>query len=357
MPDLAFEFNIEKFYPIIGPLGVKLRGEIGAEANLAFGFDTKGLEDSLKSDNSDDIFNGFYIKDQISVDGDKPEFTLTAEVGAAGEINIAVASAGVEGGIRANAFFNVHDPNNDNKIRVDEIVTLFEDDPSCLFDTRGKVTAGLYAYYETLLKKRKEFGIGEIQLDNFDLGCHDTAGVILAQEIGGVWQLNMGPNAGNRGDNPDIDTKDGNEAFVVSNVDGTIYVSGIGLRKAYPIDSLITANGGLGNDIINIHPEITVSAELSGGVGEDKLYYRGSGTAKLSGGPDADEILGSQGNDELSGGPGDDRLLGAGGNDILRGGDDNDNLVGEEGNDSLFGEAGDGVQPTYVQNRTRCKVM
>jgi Ca2+-binding RTX toxin-like protein len=59
-----------------------------------------------------------------------------------------------------------------------------------------------------------------------------------------------------------------------------------------------------------------------------------------SGGPDVDELRGTEDDDTLRGLGGDDRLFGEGGEDDLFGGADNDLLIGGGEADRLFGEEG-----------------
>ncbi|HUE74281.1 MAG TPA: GEVED domain-containing protein [Pirellulaceae bacterium] len=94
--------------------------------------------------------------------------------------------------------------------------------------------------------------------------------------------------------------------------------------------SRIVALGLGGDDLIVVHPKITIDAEICGGSGNDKLF----------GGGGDDLLWGEDGNDKLYGGKGNDTLLGGTGNDILFGGHGNDLLLGEAGNDKLYGEAG-----------------
>jgi uncharacterized protein (TIGR03118 family) len=82
--------------------------------------------------------------------------------------------------------------------------------------------------------------------------------------------------------------------------------------------STIQFNGYAGNDHIEISPQITVTAILDGGAGNDHL---------VSGG----------GNDILLGGTGKDELNGRGGRDLLIGGDGKDTLIGGKGDDLLIG--------------------
>ena len=78
-----------------------------------------------------------------------------------------------------------------------------------------------------------------------------------------------------------------------------------------------------------------------------KFTVDNSGTDKITGSDDADEIIGVaanndrieglNGDDSLYGVLGNDTLLGGNGNDILSGGDGSDSLIGQIGNDTLYG--------------------
>src|SRR5688500_18369701 len=62
-PRLEFEFDYRKFCPVIGPLGVTLAGEVGAKADFAFGYDTRGLRQFVQGgfDDPSVIANGFFV--------------------------------------------------------------------------------------------------------------------------------------------------------------------------------------------------------------------------------------------------------------------------------------------------------
>ncbi len=72
----------------------------------------------------------------------------------------------------------------------------------------------------------------------------------------------------------------------------------------------ILADGGGGNDTIEMAPEISVPVYLYGGTGSDKLF----------GGSGPNHLYGQDGNDELFGGGSDDTLQGGDGADIIYGG-------------------------------------
>lgn len=239
MPALKFGFDYEQFFSIIGPLGVQLRGEIGANIDLAFGYDTFGLQQFATSNNpnSKDIFNGFFISDRIKANGtgaDVAEVVLNATIAAGAVIDLLLAKGGVEGGIQADVSFNLNDTDGNGKVRVNEILNLINKDPRCLFDTSGKLTAFLAAFYDTVVTGREEFGRLSAPLLDFTFGCRDTSGVVLAQIVApSVLRLNMGASAGARiiGD-----VADGNETFLVEHESGSatdeaVDVSAFGARK------------------------------------------------------------------------------------------------------------------------------
>ncbi|BDI15804.1 hypothetical protein ANSO36C_16060 [Nostoc cf. commune SO-36] len=196
-------------------------------------------------------------------------------------------------------------------------------------------------------------------------GSGEPTQPILAALSGDVLFLNIGTRSGERKVG---NITDGSETFKVTQTDTQLLVSAFGLEQAYPISDQnkikIIADGGLGNDIITI--DTSISANLKGGKGNDKLYgssindilYGEAGDDELEGGDGIDQLYGGTDNDTLSGGAGNDKLFGEGGNDILygeagndelEGGDgidklyggiDNDRLYGGAGNDKLFGEDG-----------------
>lgn len=111
----------------------------------------------------------------------------------------------------------------------------------------------------------------------------------------------------------------------------------------------IVAFGLNGNDTISIAPNITLSASLYGGAGNDRLTGGGGtnliqgddGNDTLTGGSSDDTVYGGTGNDRLIGGAGVNQMFGEDGNDSLTGGVGNEFLDGGAGNDTLNGGAGD----------------
>jgi hypothetical protein len=130
MPTLSATFELSEFFPILGPLGARFTGSLGATAHFGFGYDTSGLREYIKADSASRslsmLLDGLYVSDRKNADGtgdDVPEATLTGGITAAAELNLGIASAGVGGGIFAHVNFNLHDPNNDGKMRFNELIS------------------------------------------------------------------------------------------------------------------------------------------------------------------------------------------------------------------------------------------
>jgi len=379
MPRLDFTFTYSQFFPIIGPLGVTLMGTVEAVAHFAFGFDTVGLQKFQETKRPEEILNGLFVSDKSKPDGtgsDVPEVTLSASIDAFGSLDAAVASAGVGGGISADVFFNLHDPDSDGKVRAAEILSNLNRGPLCLFDVTGDLKAGLKAFVRLgspPFDITKRFNLAEVKLLDFNIGCgpggNQPPNPVLAQldpSLGnGVLRLNMGPFAAQR---RELDTEDGDETFTVSfdakssntTADDLVIVEAFGARNEFPAASVkkIYAEGGAGNDTVTVKAGLNVPVEVwgdfkdpnrAGESGDDHLFASDVASV-LHGGGGNDQLSGRAGNDQLSGDAGDDLLLGAAGNDqldggagddVLEAGDGNDLLHGGDGSDQLYGGPGD----------------
>jgi Ca2+-binding RTX toxin-like protein len=366
LPPLTFGFDFSVFVPIWGPLGARFAGGINATLDLAFGYDTAGIFRYASNDfrNPLDLGQGFFIYDDNPFGGqagvDVPEFTISGRITAAAEINAIVASAGAGGGIFATAGFDLVDPNEDFKVRLNEILANLYNGleqgygPLGLFDINILIEAKMFAYIEALFGVwRKEFPLGpSVPLVDFQFSV-PRAPVLATDVGGGTLRLNVGQFAKDRAytNNGTDEPVDGDETIYVKR-DGADYLiwgkgpdfdvsEGNAQRYSGSFD-LILGNALLGNDKIVIDPNVTIRAELRGGPGDDYLQG-GSGSDLLIGGDGNDELDGGAGNDELDGGAGNDKLSGGVGNDRLSGGDGNDVLRGDEDDDILLGGAGDDV--------------
>lgn len=105
--------------------------------------------------------------------------------------------------------------------------------------------------------------------------------------------------------------------------------------------TLLTVNGGDGNDTINSNGANIglIRVSLIGGLGDDSLTGS-AGIDSLDGG-DGDDALDAQGgNDLVIAGLGDDTVLGGAGNDRIFAGDGSDNIDAGAGDDSVIGDVG-----------------
>jgi Ca2+-binding RTX toxin-like protein len=110
-------------------------------------------------------------------------------------------------------------------------------------------------------------------------------------------------------------------------IDGQVGDDTISAMNALFGNSLVSLNGGAGNDTIT-------------GGGDSDIINGGDGDDLLSGNADGDLIDGGDGNDVINGDDGSDTLLGNIGNDTVNGGDGNDSVNGMLGRDTIIG--GDG---------------
>lgn len=363
LPKFELQAGIKKFFPLppLPVVGIELAGTFKLEADFAFGFDTFGIEQFKQTGNFAHIINGFFVFDHETADGegeDIDELVLTTAITAAAEFNAAVLSASVGGGIFANVDFNLHDNNEDGKIRLVELLdnTLLGGKdgfgPIHIFDVDGAFKAKLFATVTAdlgLFSIDKEFNLAEATLFEFEFPRPEGEGVQLAQFSNGrlndagpggsVLELNIGPQAGRRNN---IFTTDGAEDYQVFATDdpGTVIVEAFGRSQIYTGVNRIVGNAGAGNDKIEISEDLTIPVEISGGDGDDTLIG-GSGDDVLNGNEGNDDVRGRDGNDVITGGAGRDTLLGGDGNDTVEGGDGDDDLQGEDGNDVLRADAGD----------------
>ena len=339
LPTFTFETTFSRFFPIpaFPIVGAEIAGTIGADIDLAFGYDTSGLQRYFDSGSKKQVFDGFFLFDHENADGtgqDIPELVLRGALTAAGKATVAVGSASVGGGIFAGIDFNLNDPNDDGKIRGLELLdnALLGNAGLFVFDVSGHVDAGLFAEVEIgtgIFSLTKTYDIASVRLLDYDFPRPDGNTVPLAQLNGSTLELNIGPHAPRRF-NPVIDLidpdhdEDVDETFRIlpgPSPDSVIVVA-LGREQQYNGITRITGNAGLGNDTVVVQEDLDIPVEIWGGVGNDIL-------------------IGGAAGDILRGGEGDDDIRGGAGDDTLRGGGGQDTMIGEDGRDQMFGEAGD----------------
>ena len=323
IPELSFNTELSKFFPVVGPLGVRLGGSLSANANLGFGFDTYGLQTGNQ-------VQGFYILDERD-DIDIPEFNLNARVTAEGGAELGVGRGFVGGNLSGNIDFDLVDPDGDGTIRPSEM----GGDLTELFGVSAELTAGLQAWFEVgygRLSVREDFDFGSITLLETESN-EPPFNPALGYVVDGNLILNQGSDRA-------VAQTEINEQFqIAQTADGTIQIVAFNNTQSFSGVNLISGNGRDGNDTLEAFPEVTIAAEFDGDSGNDVLVG-GSGEDILLGGSGNDLLEGKVGNDSLEGESGDDTLFGGAGNDTLDADRGNDNLVGEAGDDILEGDRG-----------------
>ncbi|MEX2093005.1 MAG: NosD domain-containing protein [Pirellulales bacterium] len=178
MPKLDFGLPIGPFKigPIAGyPIWAVLSGWVGAEIDLAFGFDTRGFELYSESGDVWDIFSGLYIWDLENLDGtggDGPEVSLVGRVDASAEVGFNVIGAGAGGGLTIEIGADLVDPNEDGKVHLDEFLDNIERGVTCTFDLVGAVFVDLFVYFDVLYA-RFEYRSPRLKLVDFRLTDED----------------------------------------------------------------------------------------------------------------------------------------------------------------------------------------
>ncbi|GGA31610.1 hypothetical protein [Okeania sp. KiyG1] len=360
LPDFDFSFGIDGSFPIVGPIAVSFGGEIGAQLNLGFGYDSEGIkqwsETGYEFDEIEKIFDGFFVSDNRNGTEDLPELEVRGQLKAGVGLDVVIAKAEVNGGIEATIGVDLEDLGesgddlgiSDGKIRGSEFKAIFDSHPGCLFDIGGQLDAFL-GYYARVgwppFGKEWEGEFARTTLAEFGIETCPQQHPILANEGpesfgGGTLELNMGPRAELR---LFIDTTDNGETFILKGSgnpnNDTITVNAIGYSQDYAGVNNIKANGGQLDDKIDVE-NIAIPVEFSGGEGDDD-FSGGEADDVINGDSGNDRIFGRAGNDNLSGGSGEDIINAGEGNDNVSGGADNDELSGEAGIDNIDGGAGD----------------
>lgn len=362
LPEFGFDFFYRQEFPIFGPLVGFFGGGVGGTLDLGFGYDTRGLEQFLATDNPATLLNGFFLTDiDFDTGFDRPEATLDAQITVGAGISLGLVKAGVEGGIDFSIDFNLADLDNDGKVRVGELVANVAANlgefgplaPLAIFDVEGIVQFFMRAFLEInllLTTIHKDFEFVRLTLFEFEIPFERPS--LLATQSGGTLTLNIGPNASERlrGDIRDI-----GETINVKTIGSDVVVWSSQFNVSEAIASLptslgffrfsgvteIVADGGAGIDIIDMSGVLvpTIRASVRGGDGNDTIRG-GAGNDELSGEGGNDHLFGNDGEDTLDGGAGADELRGGAHDDVLLGGPGDDDLFGDGGGDALDGGPG-----------------
>ncbi|MEG4960263.1 calcium-binding protein, partial [Microcoleus sp. K4-C2] len=261
IPKLAVDFNIEKNFPIWGPIEGLLEGKFSASAHLGFGYDTYGLNEwknsNFASGSAGKVLDGFYVSDRENADGTGPdvdELSLDASIAVGAQIDVGIAEGSVKGGIEGKVGIDLIDigefqpkQGGDGKIRASEIASRISK-PSELFDVTGQVNAFLGADVKALLpttcqqtiagtKIRTPFGYIVITRDRtITIPCLDYKTVYDNHfATFKLADFSLGPSSSTRGraingyiagatvffDANFNGIKDENEPFSITNADGS----------------------------------------------------------------------------------------------------------------------------------------
>jgi Ca2+-binding RTX toxin-like protein len=349
---LSVDFSYFQVFPIIGPLAVGIEIGFGFMLDLhEVGFDTFGFQRYADSGfrNEALIFDGFFLGD-LEDGVDKPEVEMLFSLIGTAELNLGIARAGVGGGIDAKITFDWHDSIADGNVHLSEIVgniVAEGGNPLAAFDVGGELTFELFAFIEFLTFRQDIPITGKQTLYSFEDTAERAPVLATKEEDGGTLFLNMGPNALDRLNG---DTSDGHEFFELEyQGDGkvTVWSDKLGVAKGDQVYTGVThivGLGGQGNDTILLHGfnGSGVTAELDGGVGDDRIEYDAStGLNSVAGA----RIVGGLGNDKLTGGDANDVIYGGAGNDTIKGGGGYDILFGDQG------KVADTVTPEFISSR------
>lgn len=337
IPDLNAGFELRKSFPIFPPLFVELFGGVNFQTNFDMGYDTRGLRLAMDSGDAADLLLGVYLHDdhsEIAGASNDPELQMTATIGAGAKLDVAVAQAGVEGGLRGTLAADLADPDDNGKVYVDELVDQISNGVECVFDLSGSLDVFLAAYikvgvdtpfgFVTLYKDR--FKLAEATILDWSAHLCEPTVPDVASASGSTLTLHMGSKA------KDVipgKTEDGDEVFLVEYSGGKTRVTAYGHTEEFSGIAKIVFDAGMGNDTVLIAPSVTATVEGRGGEGNDNLVG-GSGVNTLWGDGGSDVLSGRAAGDSLVGGDGDDFLYGYGGADTLDGGNGDDALFGED---------------------------
>ncbi|MHA3773988.1 hypothetical protein ACXR0O_20850 [Verrucomicrobiota bacterium sgz303538] len=325
---LGFDTEFSQFFPVLGPVGVKLGGHFGLAVQFAFGFDTQGLRDYIAGGATDPgkVFNGFYVDAFDDNGAPLTSAQIAAGIIAGIQANLGVAEVGVDGDLTASIEFIFDQSHVDDagKIRGG---TLTSTPVSDLFDAAGELTAGLRAYLEVGIDPFSvefSFDSPRVTLLTFEATGSDKP-VLAGPGPDSALVLNVGPRSAGRilGD-----LTDRAETYLIDVVpqpvgDPLLRIKAFGFESIHTLPGRIIGDGGEHSDRLELAPNVNIPVSFTGGASRDVLTG-GAASDLLDGGDGPDVLSGNGSADTLRGGPGADLLIGGAGGDILDGGDGND---------------------------------
>lgn len=371
------------------PIEIGIGGSISASMRTMVGLDTLGLRTTGK------LLDGFFIEDLDPLNGyDVYEIQVVFTISVYAAVSLRVVKAGLEGEIEIGIGANLQDPDDDGRVRPDELA-MYGGDWWCAFALEGYLSFVARIFVELdfkLWSKRWAYPLfrhsetlftiecepdpprlaTEIDADNKE-GIQAALSTAAGRKIplaAGDLVLNVGPRSGDR----NVDEDETNEAVTIRqmepegagdvacppwfDVDGDGDPRGEGCPPVPPCPGSATdVCTGVLVDGFGMSQEFRVGKDArivavttsSGDDDADSIQLlagsdpSGAGTipftidSEIHLGPDKDRFGGGEGVDVVYGGSGRDTLEGGAGDDVLHGEAGADSLKGEIGGDHLDG--------------------
>ncbi len=310
LPPFGMEFTWDMSFPIYPPLYANVGVTFGVTIDFAFGYDTEGIARFIEGDceNPLDLLAGFFVSDTDLPEGtggtDVPELTLLGEIAVGAELNLGIASAGVEAAIGLRVNFDLYDPDHDGRVRIDELVSTFMYELECgnpakapmaIFDISGDIYFQLRAFLNILMLELEFEITPKIVLFEFKIPFERAP--ILGTERADALLLNMGPNSESRLNGDTSDTSESMSVIYEGGGSWSVYSGQFnvssGGAQPYDGDRLIVY-GGEGNDVVDVDLggcTSPVDIEFYGGPGDDTLnVHNGQANVLFYGGIGNDTV-------------------------------------------------------------------
>jgi Ca2+-binding RTX toxin-like protein len=310
--DLSAGFGVN--FPIYGPITARLAGMVGVSAQLAGGYDTYGLWETLKGYyNGEDIgWSTVKAIDGLYLDSNLTKASLTTAAELSGGLNVGGVSVLTGGGLYGNATFGLSDPNQDGKLRPGESLDLvFGDafDPFALLNPSGKLSfegfvEGRIEWAWASMRKRYVFYTKEIL--NFENGELSTFAPLADPQ---VLASASSTAPGGEGD----DTFE----IVGAEMDAINGGSGLDIVSYAPVLSPVFLNLATGTHAgAAATGDVFTNIEQFEGTQNDDTMVAGSQGIIFKGLGGNDSLYGGAGDDIFEGGAGADTIDGQGGRDF-----------------------------------------
>ena len=199
LPEFGFEFLYRQVIPIIGPLVGTFAGEVRGPLRPRVRLRHPGHQPVHRHREPAVPAQRVLPERRGPGDGGRPtEITFGAEIAVgAGAVAGRVATVGVEGGIAANIFFNLNDPDRDTKVRFAELASNIianDGNPLAMFDVSGTIEFFLRAVHPGPVL-RGQLRVHPASSCSSSTSRSSGPGVVASQQ-GGTLTLNIGAERG-----------------------------------------------------------------------------------------------------------------------------------------------------------------